>query len=518
MRNWRSRNLVALASLAIVSTGFVAPAHATEPVIQDESWQTVAQATAASTIELSAEVADGDLRMIVIRDKNGEPATSVIAVSSKSELESTLNHLATDSNVVSIEVDKKIDFLGDVVATVTSPSATPSYEQWNYTNLRMPEVNPFLTGAGITVAVIDTGVNRTGTDLDRIGQVLDGCDWVTSPTNVCRGTGVTDENGHGTHVAGIIAAQNDGEGITGIAPEATILPLRVLDASGSGYISDIPAAIDYAVSHGADVINMYLGGTYDYFLIENAVNNAVAAGVVVIAAGGNDGPTNTKPSYPAAYENSIAVAATDSTGTVAEYSNQGNYLDIAAPGSAIVSIWGTRYAALSGTSMAAPHVSALAALMLQSGIRASSIKTRMQQTADATAPRNNQLRYGAGLINPYSALRCNPTNCTEVITAPVVAETVSDPISTEPVVVAIAPSIKKSLAIKVKSGRKIYVTVTAPKNSTTWIQRKSGTKWKTIAKAKSKQAATFKVGRSGTYRVKISSSTETVISKNFRIK
>jgi subtilisin family serine protease len=127
---------------------------------------------------------------------------------------------------------------------VSTAAPTDAYVQWNYSALRLGEIHTSLTGAGITVAVIDSGVNRTGPELNGAGQVLDGCDWVISPTNVCTGTGVTDQNGHGTHVAGIIAAKNDGLGVTGVAPNATILPLRVLDANGSGYLSDVAAAID----------------------------------------------------------------------------------------------------------------------------------------------------------------------------------------------------------------------------------------------------------------------------------
>lgn len=538
VRNWRSRFLVGMLAVTLGSASFASPASASDPQTQDDSWQAAAEAASASPAELKAEVADGELRMIVVRDDQGEPDVTVVSVTNAKQLDQTLTAVAKDPSVISIDVDRKVNLLGSNASPTVAATAVTAYNQWNYTALQLHQIHAHHIGSGVITAVIDSGVNRTGTDLNNPGQVLDGCDWVTSPTNVCRGTGVVDENGHGTHVAGIIAAQDDGEGITGVAPGSVILPLRVLDASGAGYLSDISAAIDYAVTNNADVINMSLGGPDDYYLIKNAVDNALSAGVIVVAAAGNSGPNNTLPSYPAAYESVIAVAATDSNGVVANYSNQGSYLDISAPGSAIISTYGSGYASLSGTSMASPHIAGVVALMLESGILPSAIKAKLQSTADNSAPRNVQNRYGAGLVNAYNALDCNGVTCSSPSQTPsaspspttVIANTtlvnpgvVASPTAPAPEVtqapspVVTIPTLKESLVVT-KAKRKISINVTAPSGSKTWVQRKSGKKWKTVMKFTTVPSVSIKVGRAGTYRVKIIAPNESVTTKAYKIK
>ena len=545
VHNWRSIFLISITavSLAFSSLG-ASPARATDSIPTEESWQVAAEAASATPAELKAEVADGELRMIVVRDYQNEPDVSVLNFTNAKQLDQTLKALSTDPSVISVDVDKKVNLLATAYEPTANATAATAYNQWNYTALGLHQFHTHRNGSGSLVAVIDSGVDRTGTDLNgtaQAPQVLDGCDWVTSPTNVCRGTGVTDENGHGTHVAGIIAAKNDGVGITGVAPEAQILPLRVLDANGSGYLSDISAAVDYAVSNNADVINMSLGGTTNYYLIEEAIDRAVAAGVVVVAAAGNSGPTNTLPSYPAAYDSVIAVAATDSNGLVATYSNQGSYLDIAAPGSAIISTYRGGYASLSGTSMASPHIAGVVAMMLQAGIPAANIKSQLQSTADNSSPRDNPNRYGAGLVNPYGALGCTNNTCTAPSPAPTPTETLvstnvinpglviapsptSEPVSAAPVVtpevapVVVVLPIKETLKVKASKKRNLTVSVTAPAGSKTWVQRKVGKKWRTVLKITTTPSIKVKLSRSGTYRVQVIAPTERVTSKSFRVK
>ena len=542
VRPRRSVFLAIFTSIAFVGASFTAPAKALDSVPADESWQVAAEAASATPAELKAEVADGQLRMIVVREEQGQPDVAVINMTNEKQLDQTLKALNNDPSVISVEVDQKVNLLESVMSAAPVATAAAAYNQWNYTALQLHPIHVHHIGSGTLVAVIDSGVNRTGTDLNgtpQVPQVLDGCDWVTSPTNVCRGTGVVDENGHGTHVAGIIAAKNDGVGITGVAPGSQILPLRVLDANGSGYLSDIAAAIDYAVANNADVINLSLGGTTNYYLIEDAINRAVTAGVVVVAAAGNSGPNNTLPSYPAAYANVIAVAATDSSGVVATYSNQGSYLDIAAPGSAIISTYPTGYASLSGTSMASPHVAGIAALMLGAGTPAGEIKTRIQSTADNSIPRDNTNRYGAGIVNPFAALGCDANACTAptpeptptatiastgVINPGIVIAPTSEPEPSAPTVtpeispVVAVPTIRESLKVKASKKRNLTVTVSAPTGSKTWVQRKVGKKWRTVLKVTTTPSVQVKLSRSGTYRVQIISPAEKVTSKSFRVK
>ncbi|MEY4901146.1 MAG: hypothetical protein RI895_1568 [Actinomycetota bacterium] len=550
MGSWQPKLLISLISATLVFSGLgISPASATDPIPADGSWQADAIAEAATPAELKAEVADGELRMVVIRDAAGEPDATVINVASAKSLEGTLNAINQDKSVISVQVDEKVSLLAPTMASFVATAApTDPFVQWNYSALRLGEIHSSLIGTGITVAVIDSGVNRTGYELDSI-NVISGCDWVASETNECTGTGVNDENGHGTHVAGIIAAKKDGLGVTGVAPGVTILPLRVLDANGSGYLSDVAAAIDYARLNGAKVINMSLGGTTDFSLIKEAVNRAVAAGVIVIAAAGNSGyPAS--PSFPAAYPNVIAVAATTSAEVIATYSNGGGYIDVAAPGSDILSSWptGTGYARISGTSMAAPHVAGLAALLLANGVTAANVETKIKETAVTTpgAPGVYGVmdytveRYGSGFINIYAALGCSSGSCIPptapptpveeqstplVPSLPVVVEAPAPapaPVAAAPVaaapVAAPAPVAVKVIGISKVVNRKFTLTVDSPAGTNTWIQRKSGTKWVTLKKVTSKSKSKITVSRSGTYRIQIVGPSRKDISSAFKVK
>jgi hypothetical protein len=523
------------------------PANAVDVSASESGWQESIRDEAASYQELSTEIADGTLRLIVVTEENNQPETSVVNLKSKAGLDYTLRATSSDPDFIAVLVDEKISLIDEPIFDAASiPAPTTSYTQWNYTALRLAEIHNSFTGTNVKVAVIDSGVDRENPELNG-GQVLDGCDWVTSPTNVCRGTGVLDENGHGTHVAGIIAAKNDGYGVTGVAPGATILPLRVLGADGSGWLSDIAAAIDYAVVNGAKVINLSLGGTLDYSLIRISVEQAVASGVTVVAAAGNGG-SGAAASYPAAYPGAIAVAATTESNLIAGYSNSGNYIDVAAPGSAILSSWptGTGYARLSGTSMASPHVAALAALIIQRNTATAistspaAIRTAIESVAVKSNSDYSVGRYGLGVINPFESLGCATPVCAtpsstpqpvdvlvsgtpEVITpgaiiAPTPVPTTEPAPIVEAAPVVVAPTIKESLNVKVAKKRKLTVVVTAPTGSKTWVQRKVGKKWRTVLKITTTPSVQVNLSRSGTYRVQIVAPNEKVISKSVRVK
>lgn len=235
-----------------------------------------------------------------------------------------------------------------------------------------PEAWGYTTGSSsVIVAIVDSGIDTTHPEFN--GRLLPGIHYfgAGSSDNV-----VTDLNGHGTHVAGIAAAAgNNKTGGVGVAWKVRILPVRVLDADGSGYNIDIARGINYAVSQGAKVINLSLGSVSSSQTIQDAIQNAKNNGVLVITAAGNCGASNYKdngceyqnqPFYPAAGSASIAVAATTAYDTHATFSNTGSYVDIAAPGEYI---WSTypqdngSYEWESGTSMAAPMVTGAAALI-----------------------------------------------------------------------------------------------------------------------------------------------------------
>jgi large repetitive protein len=219
------------------------------------------------------------------------------------------------------------------------------------------------TEATPTVAVVDSGVDLQHPDL-KANILSGGYDFVGNDTNP------TDQNGHGTHVAGTIGAEgNNGIGVTGIAWKAHILPVRVLDSTGSGLVSDAVKGYQYAASHGAKIVNLSLGGDEPSQAEYDAIRTATDT-LFVVAAGNSGANVDTTDSYPCAYDlpNVLCVAATDGNDALASFSNYGpKSVDIAAPGVGILSTYPTSkggYAWMSGSSMATPEVSGAAALVL----------------------------------------------------------------------------------------------------------------------------------------------------------
>ncbi|HYB27154.1 MAG TPA: S8 family peptidase [Solirubrobacteraceae bacterium] len=225
---------------------------------------------------------------------------------------------------------------------------------------------PHSTGSGVTVAVVDTGADSTAPDLN--GQLVPGYSWVNDDTDT------QDENGHGTHVSGIIAAvQDNGVGVSGVAPGAHLMPLQALDASGGGTDTDVAAAFNYAGEENVPIVNASLGSTTPSQVIEQAI--AAYPNTLYVVAAGNDGTDNDNPSTPfypcdLTEANVICVGASDQNDQPAWFSDYGtSSVDLFAPGVNILSTWLTsdgsaQYAYADGTSMATPMVSATLALML----------------------------------------------------------------------------------------------------------------------------------------------------------
>lgn len=294
----------------------------------------------------------------------------------------------------------------DVLAAGTAherglPTRVPSTQgllpegDWGYRRLGGSKLAALGTGSGVVVAVLDTGVDASHPDFG--DRVLPGKDFV-DPAGDAR----TDPNGHGTHVAGIIAAADDGAGITGVAPAARILPVRVLAENGVGDDAWLALGIVWAVDNGAHVLNLSVGGAVPSTLLEDSINYALDRGALVIISSGNDGAFKNEPSYPAAYPAAFAVGATDSSDRRSMFSNTGSYLDIAAPGSWIRSTWpGGRYQLLSGTSMAAPFVAGSAALLQEAtGSRGRDLAALLTAHAIDLSPSGRDDLFGAGLVNP----------------------------------------------------------------------------------------------------------------------
>lgn len=285
---------------------------------------------------------------------------------------------------------------------VTSPNDPLYSQQWHHDRVDSPRAWDYARGEGITVAIVDTGVNCAHADLS--GRCVSGYDFVNGDTNP------DDDHGHGTHVAGISSAHtNNGVGVAGNGWSSAIMPMKALDRTGNGAHSAIASAITWAVDNGADVVNLSLGGMFSTTTLRRAVDYAIDHDVTVVAAAGNEGTSN--PSYPAAYPNVIAVAATTQSDTRASFSNYGNHIDISAPGVAILStVRQGGYQAWSGTSMASPVVSGVAALLLdQDGSRTpNQIEQILEQTADDIGSPGWDQYTGYGRIDAGAALAFDP--------------------------------------------------------------------------------------------------------------
>ncbi|HET8568895.1 MAG TPA: S8 family serine peptidase [Candidatus Limnocylindria bacterium] len=277
----------------------------------------------------------------------------------------------------------------------------------------------------ITVAVIDTGVDRGHPDLQG-GALLPGRTFITVPSAACRISDV-DDNGHGTNVTGILAANADnGIGIAGVAFGVKVLPLKALDCDGVGLLSDVAAALVYAVDQGAKIVSVSLGSDANSPVLQNAVRYAAARNVLVFAAGGNCGIESTRCSalneisYPAAYPEAIAVAATDVDDTRAPFSTVGSFLTLAAPGRYMVSTVPTyptksgvlNYAAFSGTSQATPFAAGVAALVWsrEPGLTAAQVRSRLIATVDDLGVPGVDTSFGAGRVNALRAVTTSATS------------------------------------------------------------------------------------------------------------
>jgi serine protease len=303
----------------------------------------------------------------------------------------------------------------------------PQYKyQWHMRQIGMPEAWKLADGNGVVVAVLDTGVGYE--DYGKFHQLPDlkGITFVKPYDFVNNTKHANDDHGHGSHVTGTIAqVTNNGIGVTGVARNVKIMPLKVLSAGGSGSVAGIADAIRYAADNGAKVINMSLGGAFPSRVLKKAVEYAHAKGVTVVCAAGNE--SRGKVGYPAAYPGAVAVAATQYDEATTFYSNYGKDIDIAAPGgntrvdqngdgmpdgvlqNTIVIGDPTKddYFGYMGTSMASPHVAGVAALVVGEGVSdPDMVETILKDTARKPKAGNNynSEKYGAGIIDAPKAV------------------------------------------------------------------------------------------------------------------
>ncbi len=277
---------------------------------------------------------------------------------------------------------------------------------WGLQLLGIPNLWRLTKGAGRKVAVLDTGCALDHPDLR--DSIIKAKDFTRSRS------GASDTHGHGTHCAGVIAARENSSGVIGVAPEAGLLIAKVLGDSGSGSLAQIVAGIDWAVTNGAEIISMSLGSSSGSPELKAAIDRAVAAGVFVIAAAGNEGPSLDTVGYPGLYDNVVAVGAIDPRKRIASFSSRGKAVDIVAPGVDILSCYPPRnLAKLSGTSMATPFVAGVTALMLSkhrelgtdSDLHSTTDLLRyLKDTATDAGPVGFDTAFGWGLIDPTRLL------------------------------------------------------------------------------------------------------------------
>ena len=321
----------------------------------------------------------------IIKQKKGKVKKSfkILPVVAADLSASAVQELRKNPNVSLIEEDQKVYAAGQIIP-------------WGITKVRAPEAQQIgCTGSGVKVAVFDTGISTTHEDIHLSG----GANFVQNAVDY------SDDNGHGTQVAGIISATNNNVGVLGVSPNAQIYSVKVLDKYGSGNFSDIIAGIEWAINNKVNIINMSFGGDTYSQIFQNSLDKAYNSGILLIASAGNNG-FNKKGSitYPAAYQSVIAVGAVDLQNKRADFSSVGRDLELVAPGVGIQSTFTNGYGYYSGTSFASPHVSGVAALVWETRSELTNIQLRniLNKSANSIG---DSFNYGYGIVNVMSALK-----------------------------------------------------------------------------------------------------------------
>ena len=322
--------------------------------------------------------------------------------------EAAIEGLKRNPNVEYIRADIRIQAIakggkgGGKKPPKDDPTPEPSEVlEWNVDQIDAEKAWSYSTGAGSKVAVVDTGIDKDHPDLAE--NIAGGRNYVRKGRKLSTGKW-DDDNGHGTHVAGIIAALDNEIGVIGVAPEAQLYGVKVLDSRGNGWMGDLIAALEWAVTNNMDVVNMSLSASEGDPLLESACQSAADAGILLVAASGNNGG---QVQFPAQYGSVIAVGATNSSDQVTSWSNKGSSLEIVAPGLSVRSTWkGGSYETLDGTSMATPHVAGVCALMrgLPESLAPEDPRTQLQITADDLYAEGRDTTSGFGLVDAEEAV------------------------------------------------------------------------------------------------------------------
>lgn len=269
---------------------------------------------------------------------------------------------------------------------------------WGIQRIGASDTWSVTTGYRIRIGVIDTGADYGHPDLHHsLARGINLLNRISPPY---------DDNGHGTHIAGTIAASGGSKGMMGVAPRSLIYPVKAFDHNGSAYVSDIILGIDWCVRNRMHIVNMSFGMKNKSQSLQNIIRKAYNAGIIVVASSGND-KRSRGVDYPARYAQTISVGATNKESRIASFSNRGSHIDIYAPGEKITSCWiGGGYKEMSGTSMATSHVSGSIALLLalQPGLKPDEIKRRLRRTARPLAL-SSRSKVGAGEVSAVRLIR-----------------------------------------------------------------------------------------------------------------
>lgn len=325
--------------------------------------------------------------------------------------QAAIDALRRNPNIEYVELDEKVfkhecltqtqtqtEIIGDIHKMSTLQQIVP----WGIEKIGAINVHPYTKGSSVNISVIDTGIDYMHPDLST--NYKGGYNFVANNNNPM------DDNSHGTHVSGIIAAADNAIGVIGTAPEAFLYAVKVLDAKGSGYTSDVIAGIQWSINNNMRIANMSFGTRISIKSLKNACDNAYNKGLLLVAAAGNSGNpmgTGNNIDYPARYDSVIAVTATDINNTRATFSSTGPTAELAAPGVNILStLPGDIYGMASGTSMSSPHVVGTAALIMAYNPSFTNVQTRirMQITTTDIGQLGKDNLYGYGLVNAYRAV------------------------------------------------------------------------------------------------------------------
>jgi len=350
-----------------------------------------------------------EIQEVILKKHHAQKIHNLPLINGQSILiaENVAKVLAQEKNVLMVENDLRVNaspVIKKRKTGQTEPDPEPQVLPWGIERIDAQDAWTQTTGSEIKVAVLDTGIDVSHPDISQ--NLAGGISFVKNSRDY------DDDSGHGTHVAGIIAAQNNLQGVVGVGPDIDLYAVKVLNKKGSGYISDIINGIQWCCDNNIQVINMSFGTSQYSQAFADAVKAAYNQNIVLVAAAGNTFGGDVD--FPARFPEVIAVSAADSSNNLASFSAVGTEVDFAAPG---VDIYSTSksstYDTFSGTSMAAPHVSGTAALILNTKIgdkngdgiiSPEEVKMRLQETAEDLGSPGTDDYFGAGLINSYQAV------------------------------------------------------------------------------------------------------------------